>query len=176
MTHTAEAAETLHVSLEEAVSVTRKESAKNTVKAHIIAGMAVGLVPVPAVDMVALIGVQLKMLHSLCKTYDVPFKENLGKSLISSLIGGSIPAAATITLASVAKLIPGIGTLAGGASVSVLSGALTFAVGRVFIYHFEKKGTLADFDPAAYRDMFKSAFAEGKGVAADAEKSADAAV
>jgi uncharacterized protein (DUF697 family) len=50
--------------------------------------MGASLVPVPLFDLLALSGVQLKMLHSLTKLYEVPFSKNLGKSSIASLLGG----------------------------------------------------------------------------------------
>ncbi|GAB6040672.1 hypothetical protein JCM17961_13460 [Endothiovibrio diazotrophicus] len=148
-----------------------REPALNTVKSYVIASMAVGLVPVPVLDVAALIGIQMKMVHSLCNEYGVPFKEKVGRSIITSLIGGILPTVATVSLASVVKIIPGFGSLAGGASMSILGGALTYAVGRVFISHFEKNGTLDDLDPAQYREDLKSAVEEGKDVAAAAKAS-----
>jgi uncharacterized protein (DUF697 family) len=38
--------------------------------------MGAGLVPVPVLDLVAVSGVQLKMLSVISKTYDIPFQES----------------------------------------------------------------------------------------------------
>ena len=145
----------------------RSSQANNIVKKHVIGVMGASLVPIPLFDLVALTGVQLKMLYSLAKLYDVPFSRNLGKSLIVSLLGGVMPTSAAMTLASLAKVVPGLGTATGMISVSVLGGATTYAIGSVFVQHFESGGTLLDFDPKKMRAYFSKKLEEGKDVAAN---------
>ena len=144
----------------------RSSQAKNTIKNHVIGVMGASLVPIPLFDLAALTGVQLKMLYSLTKLYEVPFSKNLGKSCIASLLGGVMPTSAAMTLASLAKAVPGIGTATGMISVSILGGATTYAIGSVFMQHFESGGTMLDFDPKKMRDYFAGKLAEGKEVAA----------
>ena len=148
----------------------RHDQAQLIVRNHIIGVMGASLVPVPLVDLVALTGIQLKMLRSLAKHYDVAFSKNLGKNLILSLLGGILPTSAAMTVASFFKAIPGVGTLSGVASVSLLGGAATYAIGNVFIQHFESGGTLLDFDPEKMRKYFSSKLTEGKEVAANLKK------
>ena len=143
----------------------RLGQAQAIVKNHVIGSMGISLVPIPLVDLVALSGIQIKMLHALARLYRVPFSENLGKSLIVSLVGGVMPTSTAMTLASLAKAIPGLGTATGMISVSVLGGATTYAIGNVFMQHFESGGTLLDFDPKTMRDYFASKLREGKQVA-----------
>lgn len=147
--------------------------ANNIVKNHVITAMAVGLVPVPVVDLVGLLAIQMKMLHGLADHFQVPFSQNLGKSLITSLIGGTLPVTLTFTASSMLKWIPGIGSLAGGASVAILSGATTYAVGRVFTQHFAGGGTLLDFKPEHMREMFRQELEEGKAAARDLQDQSD---
>jgi len=137
------------------------------IKSYVIAAMGLGLVPIPVVDVVGLMAIQLKLVHGLANHYDVKFSEHLGKSLITSLIGGALPISATMAAASLVKAIPGVGSLIGGASVAVLGGAVTYGVGRVFMLHFESGGTLLDFNPASMRELFQSEMEEGKTVAED---------
>ena len=144
----------------------RSSQATDTIKKHVIVVMGASLVPIPLFDLVALTGVQLKMLHSLSKLYEVPFSKNLGKSLITSLLGGVMPTSAAITLSSLAKAVPGLGTATGMISVSLLGGATTYAIGSVFMQHFESGGTLLDFDPKKMREYFAEKLQEGKEVAA----------
>ena len=42
------------------------------------------------------------------------------------------------------------------------SGALTYAVGRVFIQHFESGGTFLDFDPAEVSKYFAEKYEQGR--------------
>jgi uncharacterized protein (DUF697 family) len=145
----------------------RSSQASNLIRKHVIVVMGASLVPVPLFDLLALSGVQLKMLHSLAKLYEVPFSKNLGKSSIASLFGGVMPTSTAMTLASLAKAVPGLGTATGIISVSLLGGATTYAIGSVFVQHFESGGTLLDFDAKKMRAYFSSKLEEGKAVAAD---------
>jgi uncharacterized protein (DUF697 family) len=145
----------------------RSSQAGNLIKKHVIVVMGASLVPFPLFDLLALTSVQLKMLHSLAKLYEVPFSKNLGKSAIVSLLGGVMPTSTAMTLASLAKAVPGLGTATGIITVSVLGGATTYAIGSVFAQHFESGGTLLDFDAKKMRAYFSSKLEEGKGVAAD---------
>lgn len=149
----------------------RINEANTVVRNHVLGSMGIALVPIPVIDLVALTGIQLKMVHSLAKLYRVPFSENLGKSLIVSLVGGIMPTSTALTLASLAKVVPGMGTATGMVSVSILGGATTYAIGSVFIQHFESGGTLLDFDPKKMREYFTTKLQEGKKVASSLRKS-----
>ncbi|WMP19404.1 YcjF family protein [Thiothrix lacustris] len=144
------------------VSESRDIAANNTVKNHIIASITLGLVPVPLFDLAALTAVQMNMLRSLSGHYGVPFDDSDTKSLVTALVGGSLPVLGVLGLSSFAKLIPGVGSLLGSASLSISAGAVTYAVGQVFIMHFEAGGTFEDFEPKQARAFFEREFAAGK--------------
>ena len=90
-----------------------------------------------------------------------------GARSIASLLGGVMPTSTAMALASLAKAVPGLGTATGMISVSVLGGATTYAIGNVFMQHFESGGTLLDFEPKKMRAYFSSKLEAGKGVAAN---------
>jgi len=118
---------------------------------------AAGLIPIPLVDMVAVGGVQLQMLRRLSEIYGVPFSENRGKSIITSLAGAVIPqSTATATGASLVKILPGIGSAIGQLTMPVFSAGATWVIGKVFIQHFASGGTLLDFNPPDYREFIKA--------------------
>jgi uncharacterized protein (DUF697 family) len=139
--------------------------ANSLIKNYVIASTGLGLVPMPLVDVLGLMALQVKLVHGLAKHYDVPFKENLGKSLITSLLSGASSVLGIIGLGSLAKSVPLLGTLGGGASVAITGGSLTYAVGQVFAKHFESGGTLLNFDTSKVRDLFKKKIKEGQEVA-----------
>lgn len=137
-------------------------SAQNVIKTHMVAGMALGLLPAPLFDIAALSGVQLNLLRTLCKHYQVAFDEQRGRGMVSALASGSLPVLTVLGLSSFAKLIPGIGTIGGGISMTVLAGATIYATGQVFIRHFEAGGTLQNFDSKHWQMFFKQQLEEGK--------------
>jgi len=137
----------------------RDEAASKLVDRFSLWSGAAGLVPIPLVDIAAVGGVQLQMLRRLSEIYDVPFSENLGKSLIASLAGAVIPASTATTAAlgaSSMKLIPGFGTAVGAVTMPVISAGATYVIGKVFIQHFASGGTLLDFNPPDYREFIKA--------------------
>ncbi len=136
--------------------------ANNIVKNHIIASISLGLIPAPLLDLSALTVTQMNMLRCLSEHYEKPFDDTDSKSLITSLVGGSLPVIGVLGLSSFAKLIPGVGTLVGSASLSLTAGAVTYAVGQVFIMHFEQGGSLEDFDTKQAKAFFEREFKAGK--------------
>jgi uncharacterized protein (DUF697 family) len=117
---------------------------------------AAGLIPVPLVDMAAVGGVQLHMLRRLSQIYGVPFSENRGKSILTSLAGAVIPASTATTTANLMKSLPVIGTAIGALTMPVVSAGATWVIGKVFIQHFASGGTLLDFNPPDYREFIKT--------------------
>ncbi|WP_022851254.1 YcjF family protein [Limisalsivibrio acetivorans] len=146
--------------------------AMKTVRNYMWWSMGAGLIPVPFVDLAAVTGVQLKMLSDLSKYYDdVEFSESKGKAIIASLLGSIIPNSLSRgSVGSILKMVPVVGSILGGLSMSIFSGASAYALGKVFIQHYESGGTLLSFDPDKVKDYYKEYFEEGKKVAEDLEK------
>ena len=132
----------------------KTELAQEIVKTHLMIAVGGGIIPIPFVDFAAVTGIQINMIRSLSKLYGVDFNEQMGKSLVTSLVGTSIARLG----ASAVKTIPIIGSILGSASMSILSGASTYAVGQVFIQHFGKGGSLSDFDAEKAEQQYKQEF------------------
>ena len=145
----------------------RKDRLEKLSKYHILASMGIGLVPFPIVDMVALMGIQLNMVRKLCAEYGVPFKQDAGKSVISSLLGGILPVPVGLAMISLLKFVPVIGLTTGAVTMPVVSGASTYAIYKVFVKHFEAGGTFLDLDPSKFKSYFSEQFAKGKKYATD---------
>jgi uncharacterized protein (DUF697 family) len=147
----------------EAVEMTderRDEQASQLVDRFSLWSGAAGLIPIPLVDVAVVGGVQLQMLRKLSEIYGVPFSENMGKSVLASLAGALFPASTATTTAmgvgSLAKGIPGVGTLVGALTMPAFSAGATYIIGKVFIQHFASGGTLLDFNPPDYREFIKA--------------------
>src|SRR5271169_3769406 len=101
----------------ETTDTARDERASRLVDRLSLWSGAAGLIPAPLVDMAAVGGVQLYMLRRLSEIYEIPFSENRGKSILTSMAGAMIPGSA----ASTTKALPGIGTVIGGLTMPVIS-------------------------------------------------------
>ena len=143
-------------STNEQTNNTREKRALELVDRLSLWSGAAGLIPVPLVDIAAVGGVQLHMLRRLSELYGVPFSENRGKSILTSLAGAVIPATTATTAASVMKGVPIIGTAIGALTMPAVAAGATWVIGNVFIKHFASGGTLLDFNPPDYREFIKS--------------------
>ncbi len=123
---------------------------------HIIWAMASGALPIHFVDAVGVMFIQNDMLKQLCKLYGIDYNENIGKSIVASLI-------TTSTAKGVSFAFSG---LKAGEKIlmAILSGALTYAMGRVFIGNFEKGISLIDIDIKKGEEVFDEYFEKGKDV------------
>ena len=135
--------------------------ANSVIKNHMIWSMGAGMIPVPIADLFAVSAIQLDMIRSLAKVYEIDFKENEGKALITALTGSGLARLG----ASAIKLIPGVGSVLGGVTRAVLSGASSYAIGEVFKKHFETGGTFLDFDPKRLSRYYDEMFEKGKEIA-----------
>lgn len=154
----------------------RLADAENLAQHYVLAAAGLALVPVPLADLIGVMALQVKLVHGLAGHYGVPFKASLAQSLLASLLSGASATLVGRALASLAKAVPGLGSLAGGgAAVSLAS--VTYAVGAIFIRHFESGGTLLDFDSQKTKLLFRHALLASPAVAvapAEAETPAEA--
>ncbi len=142
------------------------EQVEAILRNHIYGAMGVGLVPIPIVDFVGFSAIQLDLIRALSKEYNVPFKATEAKEIICALIGGGAGVAGTTLLASLVKFIPIIGTTTGALSATIIGGAVTYATGRLIIRHYDKGGSLDNFNTDEAKEAFDEVVAEGKVVAA----------
>ncbi|MCX7092608.1 MAG: DUF697 domain-containing protein [Methylobacter sp.] len=149
---------------EEALTLRMKrlDKAHNSIKNYTMGAMTVGLVPLPLIDLAALSAIQLKMVHSAANYYDVPFSKNIAKSIIGSLLGSSIAVTLAMPVASFIKLIPVLGQSSGTISTALIGSASTYAIGKIFVEHFESGGTFLDFDEEKAKEHFKGLYEEGR--------------
>lgn len=145
-------------------------SSEELIRHHVYAAVGSGLIPLPFVDLIGVMGTQLNMLRKLSEVYEVPFKKDLAKSGIGALLGSISSVALAGPLGSGLKMIPLIGSTAGALSMSISGGAATYAIGKVFLQHFASGGTFLDFNPASVREYFAEQFKDGKIAAQAARK------
>ncbi len=144
----------------------KQQEAEKIVNQHILWSSAAGVVPVPVLDVVAVTMIQLDMLKQLCRVYEVSYSESNGKAMLSAVTGSTLARLG----ASAIKAIPGIGTVLGGVSMPILSGASTYAIGHAVIWHFETGGDLFDIDFSSIKDFYNEYFNKGKEVAQQMQK------
>ena len=140
----------------------KEAEALRTIEKHAIWASGIGLLPMPLVDIVALSGLQLRMVSVLARLYRVDFSQSAGRTIIASLLS-SVGANSLRrgAFGSLVKSIPLVGWVAGWFVMPVAAGALTYAVGKVFAQHFASGGTLIDCDLEQLKQSFKEQYRRG---------------
>jgi uncharacterized protein (DUF697 family) len=130
------------------------------------------LMPLPGLDLAAMLGVQIKMLSAIAALYGIPFRSEMVRPLIAALISSGGAYALASPAASLVKLVPIVGPLASAVAMPSLAVASCYATGRVFIEHFESGGTFLNFNPvkarASYAEKMKAVVKRKKTATAEA--------
>lgn len=139
------------------ISFEQKNKAKKIIQQRTLYAASIGLLPIPILDALSVTGIQIWMIKDIAKLYNVPFKEHAVKSLIAVVVGnlGSI---------GILKFIPILGISLGGSAFSISAASATYALGRVFLQHFDQGGTLLDFNPSTSRAFFLELYHKNKQV------------
>ena len=152
--------------MEEIKKSNRTEDADSIIKNHLIWSMGAGFIPIPIADLFAVSAIQLDMIRQLSKLYEIDFKQTEGKAIITSLTTSGLARLGARAI----KFIPGVGSVLGGITLAILSGASSYALGEVFKKHFETGGTFLDFDPGRLKKYYDEKFEKGKEVAKEIQK------
>ena len=117
---------------------------------------AVGsMVPAPFMGTILISAAQIKMIHALCKSYDVPFERNLAVAVATGLVGGGVASGLAQLLGRIAiKTVPYLGAVFTLAVEPALSYASSYAIGMSFVKHFEAGGTLENFNAREMKSYF----------------------
>lgn len=140
----------------------RKAVTDKLIYNHTLGAMGIGLIHVPLITMTALTALQMRLLYKLSHVYNQDFSQDAAKKIIGALLGSIMPLFATAPLGSLFKLVPIIGPVVSLFVMPATGGASTYALGKVFIQHFESGGTFLTFDPSSVKAHFAELFEEGK--------------
>jgi uncharacterized protein (DUF697 family) len=155
----------------EILAMSQSQQADAIIRSHVLWAMGGGLIPIPLVDFAAVTAIQLELIKQLAELYGVDYSRSSGKTFVSALTGTTIASLG----ASLIKAIPGFGSILGGATMSLTSGASTYAVGQVAINHFLNNGTLENFVSDNIKKAYDSAFENGKSYASNLNEKQDEA-
>jgi uncharacterized protein (DUF697 family) len=121
-----------------------------------------GILPIPVFNFVSVTAIQLAMVQSISKLYNIDVKKSWIKNIIASVLGGL----ATTGLSGVAirglGTAPLVGTSLAVFSTPVLNGLTTYAIGYMFVRYFESPDGFLKTNVKALGGWFKEGFKEGR--------------
>ncbi|MDD5924774.1 YcjF family protein, partial [Ellagibacter isourolithinifaciens] len=116
----------------------KKRAAQGVVAAAVAGAFGEGFAPVPFSDAALLVPTQVSMIAGIT----VIFGMDVNKSILTGFVTSTIGAAGATVLgktvvSNLLKLIPGVGTVAGGMISGATAGLLTTALGEAYILVME---------------------------------------
>jgi len=140
-----------------------EKNVSNIITTHVVFSMTAGAIPIPIIDVISVTAIQVDMIRQIADVFKVEFNKEVGKSVVTSLIGTSLARFG----ASAIKSIPGVGTFLGIGSQVILSGAATYSLGKLFEAHFSQNGTLFNINIDSLKAKYEEYYAEGKKFASE---------
>lgn len=117
----------------------RRALAHKIVQRHGSYAAVGGLLPLPVANIVGVTAIIMRMVKQLSGLYGVPFQQDRTRSVVISLMGGTVPTGFGAATASTLAFVVPASALLGLAVSAVTAGALTRAIGLVFVEHFESE-------------------------------------
>lgn len=117
----------------------KKKASRGLVAAAVAGSFAEGFAPIPFADAALIVPTQISMIAGITVIFGLDISKSFLTSFVSATVGS---AGATVlgrsVVAGVMKLIPGIGTAAGGLISGTTAGLITTALGEAYIRIMEK--------------------------------------
>ena len=105
------------------------------VAASASAAATAALAPIPFAHAFLIIPIEITMLASISAIFGLPIDEGVLSTLVGSIFSGALgPLAGNVIVAELLKLLPGVGSVAGGVISSGTAATLTTAFGEAYIF------------------------------------------
>ena len=112
----------------------KKKRARAAIATATLTAAGEGAAPIPFSDCALLIPTQLGMIASITVIFGFDINKSILTAFLSSTLGsGGATLLGKTVVSNLVKLIPGVGTVAGGAISAATAGALTAALGEAYI-------------------------------------------
>lgn len=112
----------------------KKDQAHKIVAGATTASAAAGASPIPLSDVAILAPIQIGMIAGITSVFGMQLSNGILSTIVTSAIGVSgVSFAGRAIVSNLLKLIPGVGSIAGGAISAATASALTIALGEAYI-------------------------------------------
>jgi uncharacterized protein (DUF697 family)/predicted GTPase len=144
------------------IDMERKRAAANkAIGVAVTAAGAAGATPIPIADAIVLVPIQLTMMARISHIYDI----RVDKATTAALAATAAATAGGRSLATgLIKLIPGVGSVVGGAIAASVASGITWAMGQAWmvvctrIFQGEFSSVSGALDSDEIRELFMSEF------------------
>ncbi|QGF23979.1 GTPase family protein [Raineyella fluvialis] len=156
------APQAVHAALTAAQQVDRRRKtvlARRTIAGAAATAAATAATPIPFSDATVLVPLQLGMMARIAQLHQVPVDRAALMAVASTTVATQ---AGRASVSSLLKLIPGAGTVAGGAIGAAVASSFTYAMGEAWLSVVERTaaGTLRGLDGLPDTEQVRAAFVE----------------
>lgn len=141
----------------------KKKRAQAAIATATLTAAGEGAVPIPFSDCALLIPTQLGMIASITVIFGFDINKSILTAFLSSTLGsGGATLLGKTVVSNLVKLIPGVGTITGGAISAATAGILTAALGEAYIgimtLVFNGEMSIDDLDTKRGKDKMTTLF------------------
>ncbi len=140
------------------VRVVCAEEADKIIRQNVYGAMGLGLVPIHWFQFAAVLPVQLNVARQLSNLYGVPFKEGMAKNIITAVAGAGASTLLTPFIKAAVAGIPLVGLPLAVSTQPLMNALSTYAVGHMFINHFERGGNFVKANMDEMKQDFTKAY------------------
>jgi uncharacterized protein (DUF697 family) len=145
------------------VDAATKARIQEIIKNRSLLAAGLGIVPVPVFNLVSATAVQIAMVQTITRLYNVEVKKSWIKNILASVLGGFTATGLSVAAAGGLGAAPLVGTSLAVLSAPALNGLTTYAVGYMFVRYFESPDGFLKANVKALGGWFKEGFKEGRG-------------
>jgi uncharacterized protein (DUF697 family) len=126
-----------------------RAGAMKIVSRYVMISGAAGLINVPVLDVSALACVHVALIKALAEHYGHEFSEHAARNILIAVGAGLVPGSIGSISSIISRKVLGVLLVNPVVSLAAMAGSsalVSYALGRVFVEHFEAGGTLHDFN------------------------------
>lgn len=150
-----------HVTTKQSTTTRKDEDAHAIVRNHTLMAAGGGLIPIPGVDVAAVMGLQVNMVRKLAEIYHVPFDPTDVRTILSCVATTGLGKLVTYAVNSYTTLFSEFGSFSDNLTHGLVSGALTFGTGEIIQTHFANGGTMENLDYTHFVSYYQTKIEEG---------------
>ena len=148
-------------------NATRKK-VEEVIKVRSLLAAGIGIVPILPLNLVSTTAIQISMVQTITRLYNIEVKKSWIKNILSSVLGGVASAGLSGLAATKLAVAPLVGTSLTVLSAPALNGLTTYAIGYMFVRYFESPDGFMKANAKALGDWFKEGFKSGREKLGDA--------
>ncbi len=137
----------------------KAKEAQKYIGTAVAAAAGAAFIPIPFSDAAALVPIQLAMMAKIAQLYKITFDRAALVAIISTTAATQ---AGRATFAGLLKMVPGAGTVAGGAMSAGVASSFTYAMGQAWLAVCQRlaRGELGGLGKAMDTDAVRDAFSD----------------